>query len=172
MKIIEKLKSARGFLVRGFENKTKNIRWEARYKNLEKKYQEEKEEYENTIRGFEDKLNKDKNLSMIKFSELSSYIRQLDKENQALKKKYENAVADYETTMFEKEQLNSLVNSCQEEIRLLKKQLHEASLTIQEMTEQDIECSSNCENTCNDDYKNCWLKYFKKLQGSDSNEFY
>lgn len=44
-------------------------------------------------------------------------------ENQELKKKYENAVADYETTMFEKEQLNSLVNSCQEKIRQLKKQL-------------------------------------------------
>ena len=27
----------------------------------------------------------------------------------------------------------------------LKKQLHEASLTIQEMTEQDIECPSNCD---------------------------
>lgn len=27
----------------------------------------------------------------------------------------------------------------------LKQQLHEASLTIQEMTEQDIECPSNCE---------------------------
>lgn len=29
-----------------------------------------------------------------------------------------------------------------------------------------------CENNCNDNYKNCWLKYFKKLQeleGSDSN---
>lgn len=49
-------------------------------------------------------------LSMIKFSKLSSYIRQLDKENQAL-----------------------------------KKQLHEASLTIQEMIERDIECPSNCE---------------------------
>ena len=41
------------------------------------------------------------------------------------KKKYENAVADYEKTEFEKEQLNSLVNSCQEEIRRLKKQLEE-----------------------------------------------
>ncbi len=30
---------------------------------------------------------------------------------------------NYETTMAEKEQLNSLVNSCQEEIRQLKKQL-------------------------------------------------
>lgn len=47
------------------------------------------------------------------------------KENQELKQKYENAVADYETTMFEKEQLNSLVNSCQEEIRELNKQLEE-----------------------------------------------
>ena len=45
------------------------------------------------------------------------------KENQQLKRKYENAVADYEKTRFEKEQLNSLVNSCQEEIRQLKKQL-------------------------------------------------
>lgn len=46
-------------------------------------------------------------------------------ENKQLKQKYENAVADYETTMFEKEQLNSLVNSCQEEIRQLKKQLED-----------------------------------------------
>ena len=30
-----------------------------------------------------------------------------------------------------------------------------------------------CENNCNDNYKNCWLKYFKKLQEleeGDSNE--
>ena len=47
----------------------------------------------------------------------------LKKENQELKEKYLNAVADYEKTRFEKEQLNSLVNSCQEEIRQLKKQL-------------------------------------------------
>ena len=44
-------------------------------------------------------------------------------ENENLKKKYSSIVADYETTMFEKEQLNSLVNSCQEEIRQLKTQL-------------------------------------------------
>lgn len=50
-------------------------------------------------------------------------IKRLTEENQELKQKYLNAVADYETTMFEKEQLNSLVNSCQEEIRRLKKQL-------------------------------------------------
>ena len=52
-------------------------------------------------------------------------IKFLLKENQQLKQKYENAVADYETTMFEKEQLNSLVNSCQEKIRQLKKQLED-----------------------------------------------
>ena len=51
------------------------------------------------------------------------YTDKLEEENKILKEKYENAVADYETTMFEKEQLNSLVNSCQEEIRQLKKQL-------------------------------------------------
>ena len=50
-------------------------------------------------------------------------FNELLKENQELKQKYVNAVADYETTMAEKEQLNSLVNSCQEEIRQLKKQL-------------------------------------------------
>lgn len=49
-------------------------------------------------------------LSMIKFSNLSSYIRQLDKENQEL-----------------------------------KKQLHDASIQIQELIEQDIWCPSNCE---------------------------
>lgn len=42
-----------------------------------------------------------------------------------LKQKYLNAVADYETTMFKKEQLNNLVNSCQEEIRQLKKQVED-----------------------------------------------
>ena len=49
-------------------------------------------------------------LSMIKFSKLSSYIRQLDKENEEL-----------------------------------KKQLHDASIQIQELIEKDIWCPSNCE---------------------------
>ena len=37
------------------------------------------------------------------------------------------------------------IRELQQENQELKKQLHEASLTIQEMTEQDIECPSNCE---------------------------
>lgn len=49
-------------------------------------------------------------LSMIKFSKLSSYIRQLDKENKEL-----------------------------------KKQLHDASIQIQELIEKDMWCPSNCE---------------------------
>lgn len=55
----------------------------------------------------------------------SSEVDEKDKQIDKLKKKYENAVADYEKIEFEKEQLNSLVNSCQEEIRQLKKQLEE-----------------------------------------------
>ena len=47
---------------------------------------------------------------MIKFSKLSSYIRQLDKENEEL-----------------------------------KEQLYDASIQIQELTEQDIWCPINCE---------------------------
>lgn len=50
-------------------------------------------------------------------------LMEKDRKNQELNKKYLNAVADYETTMAEKEQLNRLVNSCQEEIRKLKKQV-------------------------------------------------
>ena len=59
------------------------------------------------------------------FIELFDEMENWREEVKELKEKYLNAVADYETTMFEKEQLNSLVNSCQEEIRRLKKQLEE-----------------------------------------------
>ena len=59
------------------------------------------------------------------FKELFDEMSNWREEAKELKEKYLNAVADYETTMFEKEQLNSLVNSCQEEIRRLKKQLEE-----------------------------------------------
>ena len=60
----------------------------------------------------------------------------LIEENQELKQKYLNAVADYETTMFEKEQLNSLVNSCQEEIRQLKKQLEVGNEQYNDLVEE------------------------------------
>ena len=41
--------------------------------------------------------------------------------------------------------INNLIVELTKENQELKKQLHEASLTIQEMAEQDIECPSNCE---------------------------
>ena len=59
------------------------------------------------------------------FIELFNEMSNWREESKELNQKYLNAVADYETTMFEKEQLNSLVNSCQEEIRQLKKQIEE-----------------------------------------------
>ena len=61
---------------------------------------------------------------------IDTTIKKLKQENQELEQKYLNAVSDYETTMAEKEQLNSLVNSCQEEIRQLKKQLESANEQI------------------------------------------
>ena len=57
------------------------------------------------------------------FIELFNEMINWKEETKELNQKYLNAVADYEKTEFEKEQLNSLVNSCQEEIRQLKKQL-------------------------------------------------
>ena len=57
------------------------------------------------------------------FKELFNEMVNWKEEAKELNQKYLNAVADYETTMAEKEQLNSLVNSCQEEIRRLKRQL-------------------------------------------------
>lgn len=80
-----------------------------------------------------------------------NYIKELKAEKQELKKKYENAVADYETAMFEKEQLNSLVNSCQEEIRQLKKQFEELKQTNKVLSEEltkDKILKQDCLTTC------------------------
>lgn len=57
------------------------------------------------------------------------------------------------------------------ENKKLKQQLHEASLTIQEMTEQDIECPSNCEKLRRlkkqlENYKKLGFKY---LQDKNNN---
>ena len=76
------------------------------------------------INSIEDFINYIHNLDKENKS-LQSQLKSKEEENQELNQKYLNAVADYETTMFEKEQLNSLVNSCQEEIRQLKKQVEE-----------------------------------------------
>ena len=67
-------------------------------------------------------------LEAYKYNMDRDYLR-LEKENQELKEKidgiYEERTYLYNKLSTEKEQLNSLVNSCQEEIRQLKKQLEE-----------------------------------------------
>lgn len=67
---------------------------------------------------FDELYEKTKDCGRVQFVKL---LMTKERENKELKKRYENAVADYENVMFEKEQLNSLVNSCQKEIRQLKK---------------------------------------------------
>ena len=68
-------------------------------------------------------------------------------ENYGLQQKYLNAVVGYKTTMAEKEQLNSLVNSCQEEIRQLKKQLEEKEREFISYLEDGIKSSSTLDTT-------------------------
>ena len=70
------------------------------------------------------------------FIELFNEMENWREEVKELNQKYLNAVADYETTMAEKEQLNSLVNSCQEEIRRLKKQLETYEIEGYEQNEE------------------------------------
>ena len=67
---------------------------------------------------FDEIYEKTKDCGRVQFVKL---LMTKERENQELKQKYLNAVADYENVMFEKEQLNSLVNSCQKEMRQLKK---------------------------------------------------
>ena len=71
------------------------------------------------------------------------------------KKKYENAVSDYETTMFEKEQLNSLVNSCQEEIRQLKKQLEEYQEELEKADSITQSCIFNGKEESKISFRKC-----------------
>ena len=90
------------------------------------------EEYINKIEpNFDSHLEKGTiEMSNEYYNLLEEKMVRLINKNQELNQKYLNAVADYETTMAEKEQLNSLVNSCQEEIRQLKKQLESANEQI------------------------------------------
>ncbi len=100
---------------------------------------------------------------MTVFDMASEEFTSLLKENQELKKKYENAVADYEKTRFEKEQLNSLVNSCQEEIRQLKKQLEETRRCMEKAIEY---INENWGHWCSNHYKYA-TETINILKGSD-----
>lgn len=95
------------------------------------------------------------------------HIQRLQQENQELKQKYLNAVADYETTMSENKQLKDLIGT----ILALPFFENECPLNIGFENDSKEEYAQNifykddyCENNCNDNYKDCWLKYFKELQ--------
>lgn len=60
---------------------------------------------------------------------IQGYVEMIEEENQELKLQLSGTTHCFD----------------EEEHRELKKQLHEASLTIQEMTEQDIWCPSSCD---------------------------
>lgn len=86
-------------------------------------------------------LQSDRKLWINQFSKTHNESVDIQKQNQELKEqldKYENP-----------EDMTLMMMWCTEKVKdeneKLKKQLHEASITIQEMVEQDIECPSNCE---------------------------
>lgn len=62
-----------------------------------------------------------------------------------LQKDRKQWIYQFTNTFNESIKINETALSLYKGNQELKKQLHEASLTIQEMTEQDIECPSNCE---------------------------
>ena len=114
---------------------------------------------------------------------LEKYTIKLQQENKILKENAENndKVVDkvnWENMLLKKEnkKLNDLIDTIlnfsffKEECPL--------NFVFENNTNEDKSQSifyedEWCENNCNDNYKDCWLKYFKKLQeleGSDSNE--
>ena len=73
----------------------------------------------------------------------------------------------YEILVKEIERLNNIINTIldfnffKEECPLNFSYQEECN----EEKAQDVFYEDNyCEETCNDDYKKCWLKYFKRLQ--------
>lgn len=74
-------------------------------------------------------LQEDRNQWINQFTKTHNESVEIQKENQELKSQLVGTTHCFD----------------EQEHRKLKKQLHEASLTIQEMVEQDIECPSNCE---------------------------
>lgn len=89
-----------------------------------------------------------------------------------LQKDRKQWIYQFTNTFNESLKINETALSIYKENQDLKKQLHEASLTIQEMTEQDIECPSNCEklkklNKQLEEEKNKYIKRFEKLLAED-----
>ena len=89
------------------------------------------------------------------FNELFEEMENWREESKELNQKYLNAVADYEKTEFEKEQLNSLVNSCQEEIRQLKKQLEEYQEELEKADSITQSCIFNGKEESKISFRKC-----------------
>ena len=89
------------------------------------------------------------------FIELFNEMVNWRKETKELNQKYLNAVADYEKNEFEKEQLNSLVNSCQEEIRQLKKQVEEYQQELEKADSITQSCIFNGKKESKISYRKC-----------------
>lgn len=112
------------------------------------KLQEENEELKSILRGTTHCFDEEEH------NKLKEEIRQLKKHLKVPKtynlKTLEDYKSYYEDTTREQILEDTYIEYCAyvnlaHRYSELKKQLHEASLTIQEMTEQDIECPSNCE---------------------------
>ena len=96
-------------------------------------------------------------------------FNELLKENQELKQKYLNAVSDYETTMAEKNELNSLVNSCQEEIRQLKKQLTTYQILHRDCNIDNLKNISKIEEMENQQKE--FIKYLEDMLDDENDIF-
>lgn len=118
-------------------------------------------------------------------AKITHAIRELQQENKILKENAENndKVVDkvnWENMLLKKEnkQLKDLIDTIlnfsffKEECPL---NFGFGNNTNEDKSQSIFYEDQWCENNCDDNYKDCWLKYFKKLQeleqGSDSNEY-
>ena len=131
-----------------------------------------------------DNFNLDGNGKDIQIEVYEQLIEQLQQKNKILRENAENndKVVDnvnWENMLLKKEneQLKNLIDTILN-FSLFKEECP-LNFGFENNTNEDKSQSvfyedEWCENNCNDNYKNCWLKYFKKLQeleqGSDSNE--
>ena len=108
-------------------------------------------------------------------------INQLQQENKILKENAENndkVIVNWENVLLKKEneQLKDLIDTIlnfsffKEECPL---NFEFENSTNEDKSQSIFYEDEWCENNCDDNYKDCWLKYFKKLQeleqGSNSN---
>ena len=75
---------------------------------------------------------------------INNLIVELIKENQALKEKFKATNKGLQKVVLKRKKWKHRYQLAKCKIKELKKQLHEASIEMQEMIEQDIECPSNC----------------------------